>query len=143
MQNWNGDSGGNGVLRLYTITGSIGSEVLTPVAFVATPNPWSNEAGGNGNFCPQMGHPVKINCGGAIEVFSRNGTIWVVHAVFLPAGAPTRSAIQWWQLAPDGGVVQRGRLTMPRAFALRFPQHRREKKRRRLAVRELLRAAVR
>ena len=41
-QNWNGNADGNGVLRLYTITGSIGSEVLTPVAFVATPNPWSN-----------------------------------------------------------------------------------------------------
>ena len=110
VQNWNGDADGNGVLRLYTITGPIGSEVLTPVAFVATPNPWSNEAGGNGNFCPQMGHPVKINCGGAIEVLFRNGTIWATHAIYLPADSPTRSAIQWWQLAPDGGVVQRGRL---------------------------------
>ena len=42
VQHWNGNADGNGVLRLYTITGSIGSEVLTPVAFVATPNPWSN-----------------------------------------------------------------------------------------------------
>lgn len=109
VQHWNGSADGNGVLRLHTITGSIGSEVLTPVAFVATPNPWSNP-GGDNQFCPQLGHARKIECGGGIEVLFRNGTIWVVHAIFLPAGAPTRSAIQWWQLAPDGVVVQRGRL---------------------------------
>jgi hypothetical protein len=34
--------------------------------------------------------------------------------LFLPAGgAPTRSAIQWWQLTTDGSVVSRGRLDDP------------------------------
>jgi hypothetical protein len=107
VSNWNGNADGNGVLRLYTITGLIGSEVLTPVAFVATPNPWTNVYD---NFCPQMGDPRKISCFGGIEVVFRNGTIWAAHAINLPADAPTRSAIQWWQLAPDGVVVQRGRL---------------------------------
>ena len=37
VSNWNGNDSGNGVLRLYSITGPIGSEVLTPVAFAATP----------------------------------------------------------------------------------------------------------
>jgi hypothetical protein len=106
VSNWNGNADGNGVLRLYTITGPIGSEVLTPVAFVATPNPWSNFGGD----CPQKGDPRGISCFGFTEVVFRNGTIWAAHAIFLPADVPTRSAIQWWQLAPDGGVVQRGRL---------------------------------
>lgn len=110
VQNWNGNADGDGVLRLYTITGSIGSEVLTPVAFVATPNPWSNSSALGADLCPQRGHPRKISCGGGIEVVFRNGTIWATHAIYLPAGAPTRTAIQWWQLAPDGVVVQRGRL---------------------------------
>jgi len=109
VQNWNGNADGNGVLRLYTITGSIGSEVLTPVAFVATPNPWSNYSAYPAS-CPQMGDSRKISCFGQIEVVFRDGAIWVVHAISLPAGAPTRSAIQWWQLAPDGVVLQRGRL---------------------------------
>jgi len=107
VSNWNGNADGNGVLRLYTITGSIGSEVLTPVAFVATPNPWTNLWS---EFCPQMGDPRKIVCHGGIEVVFRNGTIWAAHLIYLPADSPTRNAIQWWQLAPDGGVVQRGRL---------------------------------
>ena len=107
VQHWNGNADGSGVLRLHTITGSIGSEVLTAVAFVATPNPWNSPSG---DICPQKGDPRKINCGGGIEVVFRNGTIWVVHAIFLPAGEPKLSAIQWWQLTPDGGVVQRGRL---------------------------------
>jgi hypothetical protein len=108
VQTWNGNDDGNGVLRLHRITGSIGSEVLTPVAFVATPNPWSNSWPGGD--CPQMGDPRKISCGGGIEAVFRNGTIWAAHAIYLPAEAPTRIAIQWWQLGPDGGVVQRGRL---------------------------------
>ncbi len=108
VSNWNGNTDGNGVLRLYKITGPIGSEILTPVAFVATPNPWSNVLGGDD--CPQKGDPRKISCFGFAEVVFRNGAIWAAHAIFLPADAPTRSAIQWWQLAPDGGVVQRGRV---------------------------------
>jgi hypothetical protein len=111
VSNWNGNSDGNGVLRLYKITGPIGSEVLTPVAFVATPNPWAPLLGGLGEqFCPQKGDPRGIFCFGAPEVFFRNGTIWMTHGILLPADAPTRSAIQWWQLAPDGVILQRGRL---------------------------------
>lgn len=114
VSNWNGNSDGNGVLRLYTITGPIGAEVLTPVAFVATPNPWAHLIDGiGGQFCPQRGDPRGILCFGAPEVFFRNGTIWMAHAILLPADAPTRSAVQWWQLAPDGAVVQRGRLEDP------------------------------
>jgi hypothetical protein len=114
MQAWNGNADGYGVLRLYTITGAIGSEVLTPVTFVATPNPWSNQPpGGDLALCPQMGNPARIPCfGGSPPVF-RNGTIWAAHIIYLPADAPTRSAIQWWQLAPDGDILQRGRLDDP------------------------------
>jgi len=44
-------------------------------------------------------------------VVFRNGLITAAHTLFLPAGgAPTRSAIQWWQLTTDGSVVSRGRL---------------------------------
>ena len=106
----NGNDRGNGVLRLHRITGPIGSEVLTPGPFVATPNPWTEIYE---DFCPQMGSPKGIGCFGGIEAVYRNGAIWVAHEIFLPAEAPTRTAIQWWQLTPDGGVVQRGRLEDP------------------------------
>ncbi len=106
VSNWNGNDSGNGVLRLYSITGPIGSEVLTPVAFAATPNPWADY----GPDCPQKGDPRGISCFGYTEVVFRNGTIWATHAIFLPAVMPTRAGIQWWQLAPDGEIIQRGRL---------------------------------
>ena len=114
LQAWSGNADGSGVLRLYTITGSIGSEVLTPGAFVATTNPWSNDPpGGNFDSCPQMDDPRKISCFGGFQPVFRNGTIWGAHIIYLPAASPTRSAIQWWQIALDGTVVQRGRLDDP------------------------------
>ena len=114
VQAWNGNAEGNGVLQLFTITGAIGSEVLAPVTFVATPNPWSSSPPGSDlDLCPQMGHPRKLSCFGGFQPVFRNGTIWGAHVVYLPADAPTRSAIQWWQLTPDGDVVQRGRLDDP------------------------------
>ena len=112
LQNWNGNVAGSGYLRLYTITGAVGSEVLTPVTFVATPNPWSSSPPGGADFGPQMGDPTKINLGdGRMNgVVFRNGSIWGAHTVFLPQGAATHSAAQWWQVATDGGVLQRGRM---------------------------------
>lgn len=115
VQVWNGNDDGNGVLRLHKITGSIGSEVLAPGVFVATRNPWSNTFPET-ELCPQAGNPRRISCFGGIEAVYRNGTIWVVHEIFLPAGVPTRTAVQWWQLTPEGGVVQRGRLDDPSGF---------------------------
>ncbi len=39
----------------------------------------------------------------------RYGHLWAAHTVFLPAGgAPERSAVQWWEVAPDGTVFQQG-----------------------------------
>src|SRR6185295_18037016 len=81
VSNWSGNADGNGVLRLYKISGPIGSEVLTPVVFVATPNPWADY----GPDCPQKGDARGISCFGYTEVVFRNGTIWATHAIFLPA----------------------------------------------------------
>ena len=106
LQNRGGNVEGKGVLRLYTLTGPIGSEVLTPVTFIATPDPWSNEGPG----CPQKGALTRIICFGGSDVVFRNGTIWWAHVIWLPADAPTRNAVQWWQLTPEGGILQRGRL---------------------------------
>ena len=37
--------------------------------------------------------------------------LWFAHTIFLPAGSsPTRSAVQWWQLNPTGGLTQFGRI---------------------------------
>ena len=43
----------------------------------------------------------------------RNGALWCVHTVFLPAGSGTRSSVQWWKISPAGAVLQRGRMDDP------------------------------
>lgn len=113
-QNYNGNSGGNGFIGFYTITGSIGSEVLSAATLVSTPNPWSRSAS-VANFAPQAGTANKVDCNDSRmqKTIYRNGKIWCTHSVFLPAGATTRSAVQWWQLSPAAAVLQRGRIDDP------------------------------
>src|SRR5207249_2002902 len=106
VQDFNGNSGGSGFIRLYTITGPVGAEVLnfaTPETAVltSTPNPWdSSHPIVNGGFVPQNPAPLTtaqfstriMNNDSRIQnVVYRNGTLWFVHTVFLPAGGlPTR-----------------------------------------------------
>jgi hypothetical protein len=121
LQTWNSNSGGNGYLGLYSITGALGSEVLnvantTFPTLVGTPNPWSvaaPEVSGTTDFAPQLSSALKVQNNDARmhSVVYRNGSIWGVHTVFLPAGgSPTRTAIQWWELSPTGTIRQRGRI---------------------------------
>jgi uncharacterized repeat protein (TIGR01451 family) len=98
-------------LRLSTITGAVGSETLIPgVAFPSSPDAWAfglpdNSARQMGSATGIMTNDVRIQ-----NVVYRNGSLWTTHTVFLPAAAPTRSAVQWWQITPTGSVLQRGRV---------------------------------
>ncbi|MGA9768285.1 MAG: alkaline phosphatase family protein, partial [Blastocatellia bacterium] len=117
IENWNGNAGGTGALRLSKITGAVGSESLSlGIAFPSTPNPWDNAPPGSGNFAPQLGSSQNINDGDAVaqNLVYRNGSLWCAQTVFLPAGgAATRSAVQWWQLSTSGAIQQRGRVDDP------------------------------
>lgn len=115
LQRWNGNSGGSGYLRLYTITGPIGSEVLTTGALVSAAAPWAGSPPG-GDFAPQLGSAQKIdnNDDRMQSVVYRNGSLWAAHTVFLPATGATRSAVQWWQINPSTAAVQqRARIEDP------------------------------
>jgi hypothetical protein len=123
LQNWNGSSGGSGYIGLYSITGAVGSEVLnvtnaTYPTLVGTPNPWSSstpEVSGTTDFAPQLSSTLKVqNNDSRIQTLVyRNNSLWGVQTVFLPAGAATRSAVQWWELSPSGAIKQRGRIDDP------------------------------
>jgi hypothetical protein len=116
LEDWNGNSGGNGYLRLSRITGSVGSEVYNaaPATFVSSPNPWADIASvGFADFAPQSGSTRKIMCNDARmqNTVYRNGFLWSTHTIFLPAtGTTTRSSVQWWKISTAGGVSQRGRV---------------------------------
>ena len=81
----------------------------------------------------QLGSTRKIagNDSRIQDVVYRNGSLWTTHHVFLPAGVPTRSSVQWWQITPTpagpavptGGTVnQFGRVDDPTGFFFReFP----------------------
>ena len=114
LQRWNGNSGGSGFIRLYTITGAIGSETLSSGVLISTPNPWSGSPPTE-NFAPQSGttNKIALNDDRMGNTVYRNGSIWSSHTVFLPAGGVTRSAVQWWQLSTSGSIQQRGRIDDP------------------------------
>lgn len=121
IQNWNGNTGGKGLLRLYKITGAVGSEVFAPVAFPTSPSPWASSAPIiNKGFAPQRGTTLRIanNDSRIQDVVYRNGSLWTTQTIFLPAtSTPTHSAAQWWQINTAGAVLQRGRIEDPLATA--------------------------
>ena len=115
-------SSGSGKLRVDTITGAVGSEVLTTgVAYPTGPSAWQTFSPVT-NFAPQLGSSENIDTedGRIQSCVYRNGSLWASHTVYLPAtGTPTRSAAQWWQIdmsaSAFGQVQQFGRIDDPTA----------------------------
>ena len=124
LEDWNGNDPSGGLVRLFQITGSLGSESLTPITFFGTPDRWLDFTQ-NDNFAPQSGSTTGIATNGGdigSSVVFRNGFLWAAHTIFLPADNPTRSAVQWWQVQTDGTVAQRGRIDDPSGkFFYAFP----------------------
>ena len=101
-------SGGSARLRLDTITGAVGAEVLTTgVAFPTGSSGWQSFSP-TLNFAPQRGSArlVDTDDDRMQSCVYRNGSLWASHTVYLPAtGTPTRTAAQWWQIATVAGGV--------------------------------------
>ncbi|HEX5734877.1 MAG TPA: BACON domain-containing carbohydrate-binding protein [Blastocatellia bacterium] len=112
VSRWNS---GAGALRLFTITGSVGSEVFTSTnVFPTSPEGWAN--GVSGDFAPQLGTPARIatNDSRIQNLVYRNGSLWCAHTAFLPfPGTVLRSSVQWWQFDAAGNIQQRGRIDDP------------------------------
>jgi hypothetical protein len=110
VQMWNGNFQNNGYMRLYSVTAA----GIVPIAFARTTTTWSS-IGSTDDFAPQLGRIEKIDTGDSrvLSAVLRNGNIWAAHTIFLPEGAPTRSAVSWWRLAMNGGIVARGTIEDP------------------------------
>jgi hypothetical protein len=110
VQMWNGNFQNKGYLRLY----SVATAGIVPIAFAQAAVPWSN-MGSMEDFAPQLGRAEKIDAGDSriASAVLRNGNIWAAHTVFLPAGTPSRSAVNWWRLAANGNLVARGTIDDP------------------------------
>lgn len=110
-----GNSGARGTIGMRTITGPTNSPVLSTETQIQTTSTWGSSGNNNTDFGPQLGTTNRIatNDHRMRHVVFRNGKLWAVHSVFLPASNPTRSAVQWWQLDTAGAVQQRARIEDP------------------------------
>lgn len=111
----NGNQGGNGYITLFKVTGELSTPQFSLVGQIGTNQTWAGNVGGSGDFLPQLGSNELLN---AVDhrmenVIMRNGSLWAVHHVFLPANNPTRAAVQWWNITPEGSIIQRGRIDDP------------------------------
>jgi len=104
---------GQRAIALYTLTGTLGNPPSLsngPIAFPQAPQAWAFSPPSD-NFAPQLGTGTGINTGDSRTqgLVLRNNRLWATHTVF-PTSGPDRSAVQWWQLRPNGNVVQSGRI---------------------------------
>ena len=114
-QNW---SGSLSTIRISSITGTLPNvkwDTENAVYYqggTAWNHNWST--GSTANSAPQLGETRLIaqNDARINNAFLVNGSIWAAHSVFLTSPLQ-RSAVQWWQVNPTSGVVQRGRVDDP------------------------------
>ncbi len=99
--------GGQGRVRLYSITGSATNPVLTTVGTVQA-TAWARKF--STDTAKQKGSSVKMNTldDRMYQAVYRAGSIWCAHTICLPSTSPTRSAVQFWQLATNAAVTQQG-----------------------------------
>jgi hypothetical protein len=105
---WSRAAGGSAKLRLDTITGAVGAEVLTTGVALPTGSSGWQSFSPTLNFAPQRGSAKLIDTDDdrLQSCVYRNGSLWASHTVYLPAtGTPTRTAAQWWQIATAPGSV--------------------------------------
>jgi len=107
-----GNSNGYGYIKKFKIEGDVNNPNFIYEGAIGVPDPWDSYVGNAGNFLPQKGSSALINAVDAriVNVVYRNGKIWAVHHIFLPANNPQRVAVQWWQLDTTGVILERGRI---------------------------------
>lgn len=116
---WGGNIQGQGLLVVFKLAGNValGNATLTQLGFLATPLTWDPFS--QGDIGPQSGTPNRVSVGDdrIQSVCIRNGKLYCCHTVMLPAGGPTRSAVQWWEVdtsnASNWSVLRVGRIDDP------------------------------
>lgn len=108
-----GNVEGYGYLQLRKVTGDEYEPEIEEIGYSGIPFPWEEwNYFTMGDFAPQLGTDDKLNTIDARyeNMVFRNNKLWCVHHVYLPAEEPTRSAVQWWELDPEGTILQWGRV---------------------------------
>jgi hypothetical protein len=113
---WGGNIQGQGFIVINKLSGNVAlnQATLTQVGFLGTASTWDPFP--PGDLGPQSGTPSLVSVGDdrILGVCFRNRRLYCCHAVMLPTGAPTRSAVQWWEIdVANWSVLQVGRIDDP------------------------------
>ena len=125
LQQASGNDLGRGRVRLFRIADSGGEPALAPAIVIAAPSTWI-DAPNPIESLPQAGTARRIvsDQDEFASVCVRNGRIWAVQTVTVPAtaAAPLHTAVQWWRIASDGRLDGFGRIEDPQGKTwLGFP----------------------
>lgn len=118
IQDYNGDTNSMGYLRVLEINGPTNSPALSVLSkFPSTSQTWTNTYRNPlaDNLAPQKDITNRIHTldSRIPSALYRNGYIWCVQTVFLPASNATRCSVQWWKIRPNEIVAQRGLIDDP------------------------------
>jgi hypothetical protein len=113
---WGGNIQGQGYVVIYKLAGNVGlgQATFTQVGFVGTASTWAPFP--PGDLGKQASIPQLLSVGDdrVLAVCVRNNRLYCCHAVMLPVGGPTRSAVQWWEInMASWSVIQVGRIDDP------------------------------
>ena len=103
-----------GKLRLWKITGPVGTPVIASVGYPTSAQHWHN--GGSNDFVPQLGTTDLIQAGDdrITHVVYRNHALWCSYTAFMPdPGTATRCSIMWWQIDTLANPIQIGLIDDP------------------------------
>jgi hypothetical protein len=126
LRNFNNNTTGR--LQMYRVTGTPTSPAVAPVNDMINSGDFWN-TGSEGNFLPQLNTSSTVGAAASTlgieagdariqNVVYRNGSVWAVHKIGIPATVNTatvRVGVQWWQLTTTGAITQRGRIEDPTA----------------------------
>jgi hypothetical protein len=93
-------------VALHRLTGTVGSEHTELIASIPAPLSWFGPPS-----APQLGSESLVPTGfdWMMDCVYRNGSIWGTHEV-QPTTGPSRSAVQWWRVSPQGQRQDFGRI---------------------------------
>ncbi len=108
LEAWNGAAG---QLRLWKLTGTASTPVLTSIGYPTSTIAWSSNFSSDAG--PQSGTANKIDCGDnrITRAVYINGKIWCAYNAFF--SSPSRCSIMWWQIDTTGNPLQVGLINDP------------------------------
>lgn len=118
VSRWASNAAGNGSYALYEVSGDVAQQTaqIRRVGFIQTNGLTWDSFSPSGDFAPQQGTSDRIDAGDdrLLSLVLRDGALWGSHTVYVPAGAPDRTAAQWFQFDLASATLQQlGRIEDP------------------------------